>query len=133
MLLDLERRTPVDLLTDRPAQTRAWWLETHPGGQLISPARAGDEARGAKKGAPKAIPVADRFHLSKNLSQVVERLLSPHRQALRPMRFVPTSPGSSSPLAVRASRARIESFENRRCCRQGWCALSRFRGGSHRP
>jgi hypothetical protein len=39
-----------------------------------------------------------------NLSEVVERILSYHRQALRQIRFVPISPGSSSPLAVRYLR-----------------------------
>src|SRR5438270_732884 len=40
----------------------------------------------------------------KNLSEVVERILSHHRQALRHIRFVPNSPRSSSPLAVRYLR-----------------------------
>ena len=104
LLLDLETHSPVDLLPDRTAETRASWLVAHPGVQLISRDRAGEYARGAKKGAPNAIQVADRFHLTKNLSEVVERILSHHRQALRQIRFVPTSPGSSSPLAVRYLR-----------------------------
>jgi len=104
MLLDLETHTPVDLLPDRTAETRASWLVAHPGVQLISRDRAGEYARGAKKGAPKAIQVADRFHLSKNLAEVAERILSHHRQALRQIRFVPTSSRSSSPLAVRYLR-----------------------------
>jgi transposase len=40
----------------------------------------------------------------KNLSEVAERILSHHRQALRQIRFVPTSARSSSPLAVRYLR-----------------------------
>lgn len=104
LLLDLETHTPVDLLPDRTAETLAAWLVAHPGVQLISRDRAGEYARGAKKGAPKAIQVADRFHLSKNLSEVAERILSPHRQALRQIRFVPASPRSVFPLAVRYLR-----------------------------
>src|SRR6266567_314891 len=100
MLLDLETHTPVDLLPDRTAQTLTAWLLAHPGVQLISRDRAGEYAQGAKKGAPKAVQAADRFHLTKYLSEVVERILSHHRQALRQIRFKPTSPRSSSPLAV---------------------------------
>lgn len=104
LLLDLETHEPVDLLPDRTAETLAGWLLAHPGVQLISRDRAGEYAQGAKKGAPEAIQVADRFHLSKNLSEVVERILSHHRQALRQIRFMPASPRSDSPLAVRYLR-----------------------------
>lgn len=104
LLLDLETHAPVDMLPDRQAETLATWLLTHPGVQLISRDRAGEYARGASKGAPEAIQVADRFHLTKNLSEVVERLLSQYRQALRQIRFVPTSSRSVSPLAVRYLR-----------------------------
>lgn len=104
LLLDLETHAPVDLLPDRTAETLASWLLSHPGVQLISRDRAGEYAQGAKKGAPEAIQVADRFHLSKNLSEVVERILSHHRQALRQIRFVAASSRSDSPLAVRYLR-----------------------------
>lgn len=104
LLLDLETHTPVDLLPDRTAETRASWLLAHPGVQLISRDRAGQYAQGAKKGAPEAIQVADRFHLTKKLSEVVERILSHHRQALRQIRFVPASSQSAVPLAVRYLR-----------------------------
>ena len=104
ILLDLETHTPVDLLPDRTAETLATWQRTHPGVQLISRDRAGEYAQGAKKGTPKAIQVADRFHLAKNLSEVVERLLSHYRPVLRQIRYRPTAPGSSDPLAVRSLR-----------------------------
>jgi transposase len=104
LLLDLETHEPVDLLSDRQAETLANWLLAHPGVQLISRDRAGEYAQGAKKGAPETIQVADRFHLSKNLSEVVERILSHHRQALRQIRFVPASSQPAVPLAVRYLR-----------------------------
>jgi len=104
LLLDLETHEPVDLLPDRTAETLTAWLLAHPGVQLISRDRAGEYAQGASKGAPEAIQVADRFHLTKNLSEVVERILSHHRQALRQIRFVPASSPSAAPLAVRYLR-----------------------------
>jgi len=104
LLLDLENHKPVDLLTDRKAETLANWLLAHPGVQLISRDRAGEYAQGATKGAPHAVQVADRFPITKNLSEVVERILSPHRQALRQFRFVPASKRQVSAPGPKASK-----------------------------
>ncbi|MDQ3649321.1 MAG: transposase [Acidobacteriota bacterium] len=37
ILVDLERRHPVDLLPDREAATLATWLKAHPGIETIKP------------------------------------------------------------------------------------------------
>lgn len=81
LLINLENGTPVDLLSDRQATTLANWLKNHPGVQLISRDRAGEFARGAKEGAPEAVQTADRFHVLRNLAEVVEKVLHNHRQA----------------------------------------------------
>lgn len=46
ILVDLERRVPVDLLDDRTAETLSTWLQAHPGVEVISRDRAGAYALG---------------------------------------------------------------------------------------
>lgn len=76
ILVDLERQHVVDILPGRSADGLAEWLEQHPGIEIISRDRAGVYAEGARRGAPDAIQVADRFHLLKNLREALEPLLS---------------------------------------------------------
>ena len=54
ILIDLEKRMPVDLLPDREAETFKKWLLAHPGVQIRSRDRAGAFADGASQGAPQA-------------------------------------------------------------------------------
>lgn len=82
ILVDLERRVPVDLLDDRTSETLSTWLKTHPGVEIISRDRAGAYALGARAGAPDALQVADRWHLLKNVGEVLERVLHQHRRAI---------------------------------------------------
>lgn len=97
LLVDLERRCPVDLLPDRQAETVAAWLRGYPGVEIISRDRAGAYAEGARLGAPQALQVADRWHLLKNIRETLERLLTRYHLALRrAARSVAT--GSSTPV-----------------------------------
>jgi len=59
ILVDLERRCPIDLLPDRTSQTLQAWLREHPGVQIISRDRAGAYAEAADKAAPEAVQIAD--------------------------------------------------------------------------
>src|SRR5207245_2901526 len=87
--VDLERREAIDLLPDRNADTVAQWLAQHPGVQVISRDRGRVYAEGARRGAPHAVQVADRFHLVKNLGEALERLLLHERAALQAAASLP--------------------------------------------
>jgi len=83
LIVDLERKKPIDVLPDSKAETFAAWLKAHPTITVISRDRAGNFAEGASSGAPQAIQVADRWHLFGNLGEAVQRLLERHPAALR--------------------------------------------------
>jgi transposase len=63
LLVDLERHRPVDVLLGSDEQVLAEWLRTHPGVQIICRDRGASYLRGARKGAPHARQVLDRWHL----------------------------------------------------------------------
>ncbi len=78
ILVDLNRHRVVDLLPDRSGSTFAAWLDAHPGVAIISRDRGGEYAEAARRVAPAAIQVADRFHLLRNLRDVVLRIFKRH-------------------------------------------------------
>lgn len=83
ILVDLERHQPVDMLPDRSAASLQTWLEQHPGVAIITRDRGADYADGAKRGAPDALQVADRFHLLQNLRELAQRLFERHHWVLK--------------------------------------------------
>jgi transposase len=82
ILVDLETGRPIELLTDRSAETLAAWLRGHPGVDIISRDRSTEYMRGASEGAPDAQQVADRWHVLKNLREALERMLNRVRPEL---------------------------------------------------
>ncbi len=79
IVVDLERGDVIDLLPDRDAKTVGKWLKAHPGVELVSRDRSSAYSLAATDFAPQARQVADRWHLLKNVREVIERLFE--RQA----------------------------------------------------
>jgi transposase len=82
ILCDLEQRRVIDLLPNRSTETVAAWLRQHPSVQVISRDRASSFADAIAKGAPKALQVADRWHLMNNLLETLVRSLERHRHTM---------------------------------------------------
>lgn len=65
----------VDLLKDREAETLASWLRAQPQIQVVARDRSMQYAQGVTKALHKLFQVADRWHLLKNVSEMVQRVL----------------------------------------------------------
>src|SRR5207247_8095290 len=75
LLVDLPSHRPVDVLPDRTADTLSRWLRAHPGVHYVGRDRSAEYARGISEGAPSAHQVVDRWHLMKNVREVLARVL----------------------------------------------------------
>jgi len=51
-------------------------MRAHPEIEIVSRDRGEDCAAAARSGAPQATQVADRFHLTQNLTEIVEVILA---------------------------------------------------------
>src|SRR5712692_3046066 len=83
ILVDLERRRIIDVLPDRESATVETWLKKHPEVTIVSRDRGKEFAKAATLGAPQARQVVDRFHLVKNLSEVLREILAHCRVEIR--------------------------------------------------
>jgi len=86
ILVDLERRRPVDLLPDRSVETVEKWLRKHPEVEIVSRDRAGAYAEAVDLAAPTALQIADRWHVLCNLTQALRRMLDRLSNVLREVR-----------------------------------------------
>ena len=98
VLVNLETSEVIDVLVGRDAQTLANWLQAHPGVEVISRDRAENYAEGGRQGAPEAVQVADRWHLLKNLGEMLVRVLSHHHHELNHAASTSVEETAVSPL-----------------------------------
>ena len=80
------------------------WLK--PEIEVVSRDRAEDYAAAARKGAPQARQVADRFHLAQNLTDIVEEILARCRAEIRKHRSHQLPPAQRNKKEVAWKRHR---------------------------
>ena len=67
ILVDAQAHRVIDLLEDPSSDALVQWMGNHPGSKVICRDRDGVYASAARRGAPSALQVADRWHLTHNL------------------------------------------------------------------
>jgi transposase len=102
VLVDRETHRPIDVLPDQEASPLAAWRRRHPGVGAVARDRGPHSREGVTLGAPDAIPVADRFHLLRN---VVDALDAVQQQRRRGGSAAYRDAAHSTPLAPPAAPA----------------------------
>src|SRR5260370_11234053 len=82
ILVDLATHEIIDLLPDRETETAQAWMQAHREIDVVSRERGEDYAAAARKGAPQARQVGDRYHLTDNLRDFVEEILARCRKEI---------------------------------------------------
>jgi transposase len=106
ILVDLERHQIIDLLPDRSSESFAKWLQGKSCIRAISRDRGGEYRDGAQRGAPQAAQIADRFHLLKNLSEVVQKVFRSYSALLARIPQPNGQPRTVSPPRAHREEAR---------------------------
>ena len=111
IVCDLERRQIIDLLPDREVATVSAWLAAHPGIEIVARDRGGGYAEAAKRGAPMAVQVADRWHLLENASAA---FLDAVRRHMRQIREAIGISGVDPNVLTAAEKRQFEGWERRK-------------------
>src|SRR5260370_15927984 len=83
ILVDLERRKIIEILADRESTAVEKWVREHPEVEVVSRDRGKDYARAVTRAATQALQVVDRFHLVRNLAEVLQKVLAHCRAEIR--------------------------------------------------
>jgi DNA-binding NarL/FixJ family response regulator len=108
IVVDLERRQTIALLPDDREATIAAWLQQHPSVRVVCRDRSRVYANAITAGAPQARQIVDRWHLGKNVGEVIQRVAERHgaagwRQPAAPP--LETEPAPAAEVATYAAPA----------------------------
>jgi transposase len=108
IIVDLERHKVVELLPSRSVADVSKWLKTQPQVTVVSRDRSAEYRTAITESLPDAQQVVDRWHLVKNLRDVLERSLSEILPKLRAARPVEQMLPQDRPLRTRFPRAHTD-------------------------
>jgi transposase len=105
IVVDLTRRQTLALLPDDREETVAAWLKQHPSIQVVCRDRSKTYANAITAGAPQAHQIVDRWHLGKNVGEVVQRVAERHGAARQAAANPPPPETAPAPAAEAAPDA----------------------------
>ena len=115
LICDLERRCVIDLLPDREPATVEAWLRHHPEIEVVAHDRNGGYGGAVGRAMPKAVQVADRWHLLENARAA---FLSAVHKVMPAIRKVLGSTVIDPALLTAAERLQYEGFQRRKLTNQ---------------
>jgi transposase len=82
IVVDLERGKPIALLAERSQATVTRWLKQHPTIKIVARDRSKEFAAAITAALPQAQQAADRWHLAKNLTEQLDKVVATRWKAL---------------------------------------------------
>jgi transposase len=110
LICDLERRKTIALLPDREPATAEAWLTNQPQIAVVARDRGGGYALATQKALPKAIQVADRWHLMENASHA---FLDAVRKSMRQIRTAIGATTINPALLTAAEKLQYDGYLRR--------------------
>lgn len=110
IICDLERRKTIALLPDREPATTEAWLQSQQQISIIARDRGGGYSLAAAKALPRAVQVADRWHLMENASRA---FLDAVRKSMRQIREALGATRIDPGLLTAAERLQYEGYVRR--------------------
>ena len=125
IVVDFERRRPIELLEGRSAEILAGWLKKFPKTRIVGRDRSTEYERAIEEGAPQAVEALDRWHLLENLRQSAGHALEANSAKLLAVtRPVKGDSGEEDALAEHApaprsskEKARSAAYRNKMLAR----------------
>jgi transposase len=113
LVVDLERKAPIALLPDRSKPTVVQWLKRYPTITIVARDRSKEFAAAITEALPHAQHVADRWHVAKNLTEHLDKVVSRRWKHLIKAGGETEMPPELIPVSTPARRPRQAAGEAR--------------------